>query len=160
MPSKQIPAYTLVEVLIAMIIITIVMGIGGVMFIKTQNIFAGIHGDLIESSDAQQLYTNLQRNMRECKYVIADKAGIHACYPLDTVTYQFHEQYIVRHINGLADTFAIPVLNYEVKQLADTRYTELLILELQNNHTLIKYYFYKAYPTRFHLECNGFITPR
>jgi len=152
--NKRIPAFTIMEVTIAMLLSAIVIGITYTVFSIVTRSYHNYNLKHKGMAGMLRLDELLQKDFERAEIILKDTDGIVIKSPAHQIRYRFYSDYVLR-IGPAVDTFKIKndslVTSFESKVISATgindeqnRLDELSIqLNLQNEK--IPYYYHKTY---------------
>lgn len=109
MSATKIPAFTVMEFSVAMVLTSLVVGFG----YQAISMFSGKSVTQHKTTDQNQeliaLETTLRSDFQNASYIEAENNSILCNYPTRQVRYTWNDLAIIRQIETASDTFHIPV---------------------------------------------------
>ena len=116
---KKLKAFTLLELLFVMILTTLIIGIGYFAFIFSVKQLYSYKENSKKIADAFQLTMLLNKDFAEAKSVLKINDTLAFTGILDSrLQYFFNDEYIIRNINTISDTFYYTTQNRSEKFLS------------------------------------------
>lgn len=111
---KKLKAFTLIELVIAIVLSGFVMGMGSAGYLIMSKQFRNYKSINDNVSDAAELFSVLQCDIQQAKEVIKKSgSAIETSLKNRNVKYSFEKKYIVRNTGLVRDTFFVSTLNLE-----------------------------------------------
>lgn len=107
--NSKIQAFTLSEMVVVLILTSIVVGLAFSVLTLVQKHMTGIQTNFIQKTEFNKLEQSLSIDFNRYSDITYDalENEIRFTNAMDSINYQFHEQYIIKTL----DTFYIPIQN-------------------------------------------------
>ena len=154
--NKKIPAFTLNEMVVVLIITAIVVGLAFSMLTITQKHMLGIQSNYIKKNAIQRLEQSLWidfNRYRKAEYFPEEQKLVFS-HSLDTVNYFFYDTYTLKN----NDTIAAAVKNKKIYRNGmpfQKGIIDALELKSSENDTITLFFIYKKNDAAFYMN-NGF----
>jgi prepilin-type N-terminal cleavage/methylation domain-containing protein len=146
MKIKPAKAFTLIELMVAMLISSVVIGIA-------MGIYVNLQKYALKSTEKDHFYKELlffessfRRDIENCCTIQAKSQELFIQNSSQLIIYDFSQEYILREWPDKIDTFHIPVTGFDLEYLdSEQAYINEIQLEFSFGGDAIPYYISKTY---------------
>jgi prepilin-type N-terminal cleavage/methylation domain-containing protein len=145
------PAFTLVEVLVTMILISIIISASSYLLLSFEKINNNYKNNSDSLTAMNNLFYSLNQDINSCEEMYIKNGKIYfQNSKMDTIVYQFGKKFVLQSYNNVTDTIRLSFYSVIPSMIVGLHY-HFLNIEIQNfNGTEFTLCFYAInYPTKF-----------
>jgi prepilin-type N-terminal cleavage/methylation domain-containing protein len=155
---KKIHSYTIIELIVVMIIISLIVSFTYVLYNKFQHIFNQIKDDYIKENDIELFYIYLKRDFNDAETVKFENSALLISKSDRHIIYSFNDSSIVKEINGLNDTLHLQIEDLNISTYNSSDLVNEITVTFKKNKILNQIHLFKEYPSITLIRKFGYTT--
>ena len=132
--NRKIPAFTVMELMVTMVISGIVVMAALQFYIIFNKLIYQKNNTMEAGKEALQFYYVLKNDTDSAVSLTSSREGIMMQLPeKNFIQYEFFDKYVVRVLNNQSDTFRVKVTDLNSEKDQTTGYDNVIALEIENS---------------------------